>query len=92
MVSNGSVLDALRHVQLRKVPWYKRSTLFDYLRSLGLIESTRSDYEVSGVRYPLVIALLTKAGQEEIRRLASLEQVADWESIRLEHYNHPHVH
>jgi hypothetical protein len=87
--SNELVLGTLRRVQLRQVPWHKKSMIFDFLQSIGLIEAKRPDSAVNGNFHPQIIALLTSQGRGEIRRLANLERFDDWENIKKLAYTYP---
>src|SRR5215831_2663992 len=86
--SNEVILETLRHVQFRQVPWYKQSMIFDFLQSIGLVKAKRSDYAVNGSPRPQIIALLTPDGRGEIHRLAKLERDDDWSTIKKRNYAH----
>ena len=65
--SNEAVLEALRRVQYRQVPWARRPGVFEYLRGLGLMETVRQRTVAPGAGFhaPVDIAVLTDKGRAE---------------------------
>lgn len=86
--SNEAVLEALRRVQYRQVPWARRPGVFGYLRTLGLMETTRQRTvaPAPGFHAPVDIAVLTDSGRAECARLARDERSLDWEALRSADY------
>jgi len=86
--SNEAVLEALRRVQYRQVPWAKRPSVFQYLRSLGLMDTVRQRTvaPAPGFHAPVDIAVLTDKGRAEFARLARDERALSWESQRTHDY------
>lgn len=84
MYSNETVLEALRRVQYRQVPWAKRPGMFEYLRGLGLMETARQRIVSPGAGFhaPVDIAVLTDKGRAEFTRLAREERALEWASRR----------
>lgn len=78
--SNEAVLEALRRVQYRQVPWARRPGVFEYLRGLGLMETVRQRIVSPGAGFhaPVDIAVLTDRGRAEFARLAREERSLDW--------------
>ncbi|MGN6084390.1 hypothetical protein [Trinickia sp.] len=78
--SNEAVLEALRRVQYRQVPWAKRPGVFEYLRGLGLMETVRQRTVAPGAGFhaPVDIAVLTEKGRAEFNRLAREERALHW--------------
>ena len=78
--SNEAVLEALRRVQYRQVPWAKRPGVFEYLRGLGLMETVRQRTVAPGAGFhaPVDIAVLTEKGRAEFNRLAREERALNW--------------
>src|SRR6185312_4005902 len=74
--SNEAVLEALRRVQYRQVPWARRPGVFEYLRGLGLMETVRQRTVAPGAGFhaPVDIAVLTDRGRAEFNRLAREER------------------
>jgi len=85
--SNEVVLDALRHVQLRQVPWAKRPQIFEFLRDMGLLDTVRQRTAATpGYHSPVDIAVLTDTGKAEIDRLERHERSAQWSAQRIVEY------
>src|SRR5579859_6793664 len=86
--SNEAVLDALRRAQYRQVPWAKRPGVFEYLRSLGMMDTVRQRTvaPAPGFHAPVDIAVLTDRGRAEFTRLARDERSLDWETRRARVY------
>lgn len=85
--SNEAVLEALRHAQYRQVPWPKRPRVFEYLLSLGLIETTRQRSTVASTYHaPVDIAVLTALGRAEFDRLARIADTPGWGDDRASTY------
>ncbi len=86
--SNETVLEALRRAQYRQVPWARRPGVFEYLRSLGLMETVRQRTvaPAPGFHAPVDIAVLTERGRAEFARLARDERSLTWEAQRAHHY------
>ena len=86
--SNEAVLEALRRVQYRQVPWAKRPSVFEYLRGLGLMDIVRQRTvaPAPGFHAPVDIAVLTDKGRAEFARLARDERSLSWESQRVHDY------
>ena len=81
--SNEAVLEALRHAQLRQVPWAKRPQVFEFLRETGLLELVRQRTAAApGYHSPVDIAVLTETGKAEIDRLERSERSAHWQDAR----------
>ncbi len=78
--SNAQVLDTLRRVRYRQVPWYKRATLFSSLRELGLIASMRQSSSGRTHQSVVEVAVLTEQGKEELERLELWQQRESWKS------------
>jgi hypothetical protein len=79
LYSNGAVLEALRRVQFRQVPWPNRPRVFEFLRQQGLLETMRQPSRpVPGHHEPVDIAVLTARGKEEIGRLEQRERSSHW--------------
>ena len=77
--SNGTVLEALRLVLYRQIPWHKRPVILASLHSQRLIQSV--DHKPpADARYlpPLRIAILTDKGQKEIERIEASKHLAGW--------------
>jgi len=87
--SNEAVLEALRRVQYRQVPWAKRPGVFEYLRGLGLMETVRQRTVAPGAGFhaPVDIAVLTDKGRAEFNRLARDERMLTWTTSRLNEYS-----
>lgn len=87
--SNEAVLEALRRVQYRQVPWAKRPGVFEYLRGLGLMETVRQRTVAPGAGFhaPVDIAVLTDKGRAEFNRLARDERMLAWTTSRLSEYS-----
>ncbi|WP_206952614.1 hypothetical protein [Trinickia acidisoli] len=86
--SNEAVLEALRRVQYRQVPWAKRPGVFEYLRRLGLMETVRQRTVAPGAGFhaPVDIAVLTEKGRAEFNRLAREERALTWVDARASEY------
>ncbi|AIO67162.1 MULTISPECIES: hypothetical protein [Burkholderia] len=86
--SNEAVLDALRRVQYRQVPWARRPGVFEYLRALGLMDTVRQKTvaPAPGFHAPVDIAVLTDNGRVEFARLERDERQPDWDARRTEDY------
>ena len=86
--SNEAVLEALRRVQYRQVPWAKRPGVFEYLRGLGLMETARQRTVAPGAGFhaPVDIAVLTDRGRAEFNRLAREERAQTWTDARTSEY------
>jgi hypothetical protein len=86
--SNEAVLDALRRVRYRQVPWARRPGVFEYLRGLGLMDTVRQRTvaPAPGFHAPVDIAVLTDKGRIEYARLAREERMFSWELQRMHHY------
>ena len=87
--SNEAVLEALRRVQYRQVPWAKRPGVFEYLRGLGLMETVRQRTVAPGAGFhaPVDIAVLTDKGRAEFNRLAREERALSWTNARSGEYS-----
>lgn len=88
MYSNEAVLEALRRVQYRQVPWARRPEIFEYLRTLELIEIVRQRTvsSAAGFHAPIDIAVLTTHGRTEFARLARDERSLQWVFYRIHNY------
>ncbi|CAN7389464.1 hypothetical protein LJR230_002283 [Trinickia sp. LjRoot230] len=86
--SNEAVLEALRRVQYRQVPWARRPGVFEYLRGLGMMETVRQRTVAPGAGFhaPVDIAVLTDKGRAEFNRLAREERSLDWAERRMDDY------
>jgi hypothetical protein len=86
--SNEAVLEALRRVQYRQVPWAKRPGVFEYLRGLGLMETVRQRTVAPGAGFhaPVDIAVLTEKGRAEFNRLAREERALSWTDTKAGEY------
>lgn len=86
--SNEAVLEALRRVQYRQVPWARRPGVFQYLRGLGLMDTVRQRTvaPAPGFHAPVDIAVLTDKGRAEFARLSREERAADWSVQRTSEY------
>ncbi|HXZ10045.1 MAG TPA: hypothetical protein VEI25_18500 [Paraburkholderia sp.] len=86
--SNEAVLEALRRAQYRQVPWARRPGVFEYLRSLGLMETVRQRTvaPAPGFHAPVDIAVLTEQGRAEFARLARDERSLNWQAHRMNDY------
>jgi hypothetical protein len=86
--SNEAVLEALRRVQYRQVPWAKRPGVFEYLRGLGLMETVRQRTVAPGAGFhaPVDIAVLTERGRAEFNRLAREERGLAWTDAKASEY------
>ena len=86
--SNETVLEALRRAQYRQVPWARRPGVFEYLRSLGLMETVRQRTvaPAPGFHAPVDIAVLTERGRAEFARLARDERSMTWDTLRVNDY------
>ena len=86
--SNEVVLEALRRAQYRQVPWAKRPGVFQYLRSLGMMDTVRQRTvaPAPGFHAPVDIAVLTELGRAEFARLARDERSLDWDARRVRSY------
>jgi len=86
--SNEAVLEALRRAQYRQVPWAKRPGVFEFLRSLGMMDTVRQRTvaPAPGFHAPVDIAVLTDRGRSEFNRLARDERSLDWEARRARVY------
>ncbi len=86
--SNEAVLDALRRVQYRQVPWARRPGVFEYLRTLGLMDTVRQKTvaPAPGFHAPVDIAVLTDNGRAEFARLERDEKASDWADRRMSDY------
>lgn len=86
--SNEAVLEALRRVQYRQVPWARRPGVFEYLRGLGLMETARQRTVAPGAGFhaPVDIAVLTDRGRAEFNRLAREERAQTWTDARTSEY------
>ncbi|WP_322104384.1 hypothetical protein [Paraburkholderia sp. J41] len=77
--NNGAVLEALRLVLYRQIPWHKRPAVFTALRSQGLIEAIDQKPPLGAKFLPaLQIAVLTDKGQREIQRIEASMHVDGW--------------
>jgi hypothetical protein len=87
--SNEAVLEALRRVQYRQVPWARRPGVFEYLRGLGLMVTARQRTVSPGAGFhaPVDIAVLTDKGRAEFTRLAREERLLSWASQRVGDYS-----
>src|SRR6201995_2928389 len=86
--SNEAVLEALRRVQYRKVPWARRPGVFEYLRSLGMMDTVRQRTvaPAPGFHAPVDIAVLTERGRAEFARLERDERALAWDARRTTSY------
>ncbi|SDC40120.1 hypothetical protein [Paraburkholderia lycopersici] len=86
--SNEAVLEALRRVQYRQVPWARRPEVFQYLRDLGMMDIVRQRTvaPAPGFHAPVDIAVLTDRGRAEFARLARDERTAQWSAHRVADY------
>jgi hypothetical protein len=86
--SNEAVLEALRRVQYRQVPWARRPQVFQYLRDLGLMDTVRQRTvaPAPGFHAPVDIAVLTDRGRAEFARLARDERTLQWSAHRVADY------
>jgi len=86
--SNEAVLEALRRVQYRQVPWARRPQVFQYLRELGLMDTVRQRTvaPAPGFHAPVDIAVLTELGRAEFARLARDERSLQWPDHRIADY------
>src|SRR5580698_6569694 len=86
--SNEAVLEALRRAQYRQVPWAKRPGVFEYLRSLGMMDTVRQRTvaPAPGFHAPVDIAVLTERGRAEFARLARDERSMTWDTLRMNDY------
>jgi hypothetical protein len=86
--SNEAVLDALRRVQYRQVPWARRPNVFEYLRNLGLMDTVRQKTvaPAPGFHAPVDIAILTETGRAEFSRLERDERSMSWVDRRVDDY------
>ena len=86
--SNEAVLEALRRVQYRQVPWARRPEVFQYLRDLGLMDTVRQRTvaPAPGFHAPVDIAVLTDRGRAEFARLARDERALNWTAQRMADY------
>ncbi|KAF1008393.1 MAG: hypothetical protein VB140_08125 [Burkholderia sp.] len=86
--SNEAVLDALRRVQYRQVPWARRPNVFGYLRTLGLMDTVRQKTvaPAPGFHAPVDIAVLTDTGRAEFTRLEHEEKQLSWTDRRIDDY------
>ncbi|WP_246797698.1 hypothetical protein [Burkholderia perseverans] len=86
--SNEAVLDALRRVQYRQVPWARRPNVFEYLRNLGLMDTVRQKTvaPAPGFHAPVDIAVLTESGRAEFARLERAERLSTWIDRRIDDY------
>jgi hypothetical protein len=91
--SNEAVLEALRRVQYRQVPWARRPEVFQYLRDLGMMDIVRQRTvaPAPGFHAPVDIAVLTDRGRAEFARLARDERTAQWSAHRVADYVAEHV-
>jgi hypothetical protein len=91
--SNEVVLEALRRVQYRQVPWARRPEVFQYLRELGLMDTVRQRTvaPAPGFHAPVDIAVLTDRGRAEFARLARDERSLQWPAHRIADYAAPRV-
>jgi hypothetical protein len=87
--SNEAVLEALRRVQYRQVPWARRPGVFEYLRGLGLMDTVRQRTVAPGAGFhaPVDIAVLTERGRAEFARLAREERSLGWSAQRAVDYS-----
>lgn len=87
--SNEAVLEALRRVQYRQVPWARRPGVFEYLRGLGLMATVRQRTVAPGAGFhaPVDIAVLTDKGRAEFARLEREERSLNWASQRMGDYS-----
>jgi hypothetical protein len=88
MYSNEAVLEALRRVQYRQVPWARRPSVFEYLRGLGLMETVRQRTVAPGAGFhaPVDIAVLTDRGRAEFARLTREERLLGWSASKDDSY------
>jgi hypothetical protein len=86
--SKEAVLEALRRVQYRQVPWARRPGVFEYLRGLGLMETVRQRTVAPGAGFhaPVDIAVLTQRGRAEFTRLAREERSLGWAATKKDDY------
>ena len=91
--SNEAVLEALRRVQYRQVPWARRPGVFEYLRGLGLMETVRQRTVAPGAGFhaPVDIAVLTQRGRAEFTRLAREERSLGWPATKKDEYVCPEL-
>jgi len=76
---NGTVLEALRLVLHRQIPWHKRPAILMSLRSQGLIHSVDHKPPPSAMYLPpLKIAILTAKGKQEIARIEGSMHLTGW--------------
>jgi hypothetical protein len=81
--SNEAVLEALRRIQYRQVPWPRRPRVFEFLRSCGLLETARQrTASAPGYHAPVDIAVLTEMGKAEVERLERAERGMMWSDMR----------
>ncbi|MDR2985801.1 MAG: hypothetical protein LBV34_13275 [Nocardiopsaceae bacterium] len=89
-LTQATVLEALRQIQLRQFVRGRHTALLDRLHGLGLVawvkqpsrasEHLLPDHERAG-RVPEEIAELTAAGRVLFERLAALRQAPDWAAV-----------
>ncbi|CAM2187214.1 conserved hypothetical protein [Paraburkholderia sacchari] len=86
--SNEAVLEALRRVQYRQVPWARRPEVFQYLRNLGFMDTVRQRTvaPAPGFHAPVDIAVLTERGRAEFARLSRDERSLSWTEQRMADY------
>ncbi|CAB3779032.1 hypothetical protein LMG28688_00687 [Paraburkholderia caffeinitolerans] len=86
--SNEAVLEALRRVQYRQVPWARRPEVFQYLRNLGFMDTVRQRTvaPAPGFHAPVDIAVLTERGRAEFARLSRDERSLNWTEQRMADY------
>ncbi|MFX1672625.1 hypothetical protein PWR63_10145 [Paraburkholderia sp. A2WS-5] len=86
--SNEAVLEALRRVQYRQVPWARRPEVFQYLRNLGFMDTVRQRTvaPAPGFHAPVDIAVLTERGRAEFARLSRDERSLNWIEQRMADY------
>ncbi|QGZ61725.1 hypothetical protein [Paraburkholderia acidisoli] len=86
--SNEAVLEALRRVQYRQVPWARVPKVFPYLRDLGLMDIVRQRTvaPAPGFHAPVDIAVLTDRGRAEFNRLSRDERAVEWSTLRVADY------
>ncbi|POR46074.1 hypothetical protein B0G62_12756 [Paraburkholderia eburnea] len=86
--SNEAVLEALRRVQYRQVPWARSPRVFQHLRNLGLMDTVRQRTvaPAPGFHAPVDIAVLTDRGRAEFARLARDERTLQWTDQRTADY------
>jgi hypothetical protein len=87
--SNRDVLDELRRVRMRQIPWVKRAPTFSNLRLLNLVVVARQRVAPGSGRPDVEIAALSDLGISEFERLTRREGGDDWAAYGREPYATP---